>query len=67
MDFAVTLSGVAGVLGFIVAARVDDANALTYDVFAFVWLFIFGGLKLCLPRLSSERTLARRHPGRWEF
>jgi hypothetical protein len=65
-DWAVTLLGVAGVLAFLLAARMDDTNALLYDVFAFVWFFTFGGIKLCLPWLLLKRTVAQRDAKRWE-
>jgi hypothetical protein len=58
-DWAVTLLGVAGVLGFVLAARIDDENALSYDVFAFIWFFTFGCIKLSLPRLLSKWNAAK--------
>ena len=63
-DFAVTVLGVAGFLGFLLAGRMDDANASPFDVFAFVWFFAFGGIKFCLPWLLSKRSAARRDLGR---
>lgn len=42
-----------------------DANASPFDVFAFVSFIMFGGIKVCLPRLLSKRAAARRFPGRW--
>jgi len=48
-NLAVTVLGVAGFLGFLVAARMDDANSSPFDVFAFAWFFIFGAIKACLP------------------
>ena len=59
-DFAVTALGVAGFLGFLVAGRMDDANASPFDVFAFVWFFTFGGIKFCLPWLLWKRAVAKR-------
>jgi hypothetical protein len=63
-DLAVTVLGVAGFLGFLLAARMDDAIASPFDVFAFVWFFTFGGIKLCLPWLLSKRAATRRASGR---
>ena len=65
VDLTVTVLGVAGFLGFLLAARMDDANASPFDVFAFVWFFAFGGIKVCLPWLLSKRAAARRIPDRW--
>jgi hypothetical protein len=36
-DLAVTVLGVAGLLGFLMAGRMDDVNASPFDIFAFVW------------------------------
>ena len=58
-DLAVTMLGVAGLLGFLMAGRMDDANASPFDIFAFVWFFTFGGIKLSLPWLL-KRAAARR-------
>jgi hypothetical protein len=58
-DLAVTVLGVAGLLGFLMAGRMDDANASPFDIFAFVWFFTFGGIKLSLPWLL-KRAEARR-------
>jgi hypothetical protein len=58
-DLAVTVLGVAGLLGFLMAGRMDDANASPYDIFAVVWFFTFGGIKLSLPWLL-KRAAARR-------
>jgi hypothetical protein len=58
-DFAVTVLGVAGFLGFLLAGRMDDANASPFDVFAFVWFFTFGGIKFCLPSLLARRARKR--------
>jgi hypothetical protein len=58
-DLAVTVLGVAGLLGFLMAGRMDDANASPFDIFAFVWFFTFGGIKLSLPWLL-KRAAARR-------
>jgi hypothetical protein len=65
VELAVTVLGVAGFLGFLLAARMDDANASPFDVVAFAWFFTFGGIKACLPWLLSERAAAKRDPGRW--
>jgi predicted MFS family arabinose efflux permease len=62
-DLAVTVLGVAGFLGFLLAGRMDDANASPFDVFAFVWFFTFGGIKCCLPWLLSKRAAAKRDSG----
>lgn len=65
-DFAVTVLGVAGFIGFLLAGRMDDANASPFDVFAFVWFFTFGGIKFCLPWLLSRRAAGKRDSsGRW--
>ncbi len=50
-DSAVTMLGVVGFLGLLAAARLSDANAPPFDVFALVWFFIFGAIKLFLPWL----------------
>jgi len=60
-DLAVTVLGVAGFLGFLLAARMDDANASPFDVFAFAWFFIFGGIKACLPWLLLRRSASRHY------
>jgi hypothetical protein len=62
-DFAVTVLGVVGFLGFLLAGRMDDANSSPFDVFAFVWFFTFGGIKSCLPWLLSKRAAAKRDSG----
>jgi hypothetical protein len=62
-DLAVTVLGIAGFLGFLLTGRMDDANASPFDVFAFVWFFTFGGIKLCLPWLLSRRDAAKRALG----
>jgi hypothetical protein len=59
-DLVVTVLGVAGFLGFLWVARMDDANASPYDVFAFAWFFTFCAIKACLPWLLSMRVAARR-------
>jgi hypothetical protein len=64
-DLAVTVLGVAGFLGFLLAARMDDANASPFDVFAFAWFFIFGAIKACLPWLLSKRSASRRASADW--
>lgn len=53
---AVTLLGVTGFLGFLMSARMDDANASPFDVFAFVWFFTFGTIKFCLPWMLARRS-----------
>ena len=58
-DLAVTVSGVSGLLGFLMAGRRDDANASPFDIFTFIWFFAFGGIKLSLPWLL-KRAAARR-------
>jgi hypothetical protein len=58
-ELAVTVLGVAGLLGFLMAGRMDDANASPFDIFAFVWFFTFAGIKLSLPWLL-KRAAARR-------
>jgi hypothetical protein len=63
-DLAVTVLGVAGFLGFLLAARMDDANASPFDVMAFVWFFTFGAIKVFLPWLLSKRSASRRAQGR---
>jgi hypothetical protein len=64
---AVTVLGVAGFLGFLLAARMDDAHASPFDVFAFAWFFIFLAIKACLPWLLSKRPTSRRVSGDWRF
>jgi hypothetical protein len=65
-DFVVTVLGVAGFIGFLLAGRMDDVNASPFDVFAFVWFFTFGGIKFFLPWLLWKRAAAKRgSPGRW--
>jgi hypothetical protein len=64
-DLAVTVLGVAGFLGFLLAARMDDANASPFDVFAFAWFFIFGVIKACLTGILSKRSASRRASGAW--
>ena len=64
---AVTVLGVAGFLGFLLAARMDDANASPFDFFAFAWFFIFLAIKTCLPWLLSKRPASRRASGDWRF
>src|SRR5262249_31407044 len=59
-DLAVTLLGVGGFLGFLIAARMDDANASPFDLMAFAWFFAFGAIKLCLPGLLAKRTATKR-------
>jgi predicted MFS family arabinose efflux permease len=59
-NLAVTVLGVAGFLGFLLAARMDDANASPFDFFAFAWFFIFLAIKACLPWLLSKRPASRR-------
>jgi len=58
-ELAVTVLGVAGLLGFLMAGRMDDANASPFDIFAFIWFFTFAGIKLSLPWLV-KRAAARR-------
>jgi hypothetical protein len=64
-DLAVTVLGVAGFLGFLLAARMDGANASPFDVFAFIWFFIFGVIKACLSGILSKRSAPRRASGAW--
>jgi hypothetical protein len=59
-DLVVTVLGVAGFLGFLCAARMDDADASPHDVFAFAWFFAFCAIKACLPWFLSKRVAARR-------
>jgi hypothetical protein len=54
-DLTVTVLGVVGFLGFLVAARMDDANSSPFDAMAYIWFFAFGGIKFCLPRFRSKR------------
>ena len=63
-DAVVTLMGVAGFLGFLLAARMDDVIASPDGVFAFVWFFIFGGIKVCVPWLMSRRAMPDQAPRR---
>jgi hypothetical protein len=64
-DLAVTVLGFAGFLGFLEAARMDDANASPFDVFAFLWFFIFCAIKACLPWLLSKRRVSQRTSSDW--
>jgi hypothetical protein len=57
-ELVVSVLGVAGLLGFLMAGRMDDANESPFDIFAFVWFFTFGGIKLSLPWLL-DRAAAR--------
>ena len=66
-DLTVTVLGVAGFLGFLLTARMDDANASSFDVFAFAWFFIFGAIKACLPWILSRRSASRRASGDWSI
>jgi predicted MFS family arabinose efflux permease len=59
-DLAVTVLGVAGFLGFLLAGRMDNAHASPFDAFGFVWFFAFALIKLCLPWLLSKRRAT--HP-----
>lgn len=59
-DVVVTVLGVAGFLGFLWVARMDDADTSPYDVFAFAWFFAFCVIKACLPWFLSMRVAARR-------
>jgi predicted MFS family arabinose efflux permease len=59
-DLAVTVMGVGGFLGFLVAARMDDANTSPFDVMAYAWFFGFLVLKLCLPWFRSKRIASKR-------
>jgi len=59
-DLAVTVMGVGGFLGFLVTARMDDANASPFDVMGYAWFFGFLVLKLCLPWFRSKRTASKR-------
>jgi xanthine/uracil permease len=58
-ELAVMVLGVVGLLGFLMAGRMDDANASPFDIFAFVWFFTFAGIKLSLP-WPLKRAAARR-------
>jgi hypothetical protein len=59
-DLAVTIMGVGGFLGFLVTARMDDANASPFDVMGYAWFFGFLVLKLCLPWFRSKRIASKR-------
>jgi hypothetical protein len=61
---AVTLLGITGFLGFLMAARMDDANASPFDVIAFSWFFAFGTIKLCLPWCWQGGLSAAPRPAR---
>jgi hypothetical protein len=61
-DLAVTVLGVAGLLGFLMAGRMDDASGSPFDIFAFVWFFTFGGIKLSLPWLLKRAATRRSVP-----
>ena len=66
-NLAVTVLGVAGFLGFLLVARMDDAKASPFDVIAFVWFFAFGAVKVCLPWLLARRAAAKRSHERSEL
>jgi len=51
---------VVGFLGYLMVGRMDNANGLPFDVFAFVRFFTLGGIKLCLPWLLSNRSRGKR-------
>ena len=55
-DLAVTVLGVTGLLGFLMAGRMDDANASPFDIFAFVWFF-------CVRRHQTELAVATEASG----
>ena len=59
-ELAVTVLGVAGFLGFLVAARMDNASSSPFDYMAYAWLFAFGAIKFCLPLMLSKRAAAKR-------
>jgi hypothetical protein len=61
-DPAVTALGVAGLLGFLIAGRMDDPNASPFDIFAFVWFFTFAGIKLSLPWLLRHTARGADQP-----
>jgi hypothetical protein len=63
-DLAVTVLGIAGLLGFLMAGRMDGANASPFDIFALVWFFTFGGIKLSLPWLFKRTAASRSAAGR---
>jgi predicted MFS family arabinose efflux permease len=58
-DSMLTVLGVAGFLGFLVTARMDDANASPFDAMAYAWFFVFLVLKMCLPWFRSRRAPKR--------
>lgn len=60
-DFAVTVLGLAGFLGFLAAARISDANAPPFDLLALAWFFSFGTIKLSLPWLLTRWRAANRN------
>lgn len=59
-DMTITVLGVVGFLGFLVAARRDDANASPFDAMAYAWFFAFLVLKMCLPWFRSRRETSTR-------
>jgi hypothetical protein len=64
-DLCVTLLGVVGFLGFLAAARMNEAGSAPFDVIALVWFATFGAIKIGLPWLLAKREgpehRARRH------
>ena len=60
LDNAVTVLGVVGFLGFLVAARRDDANASPFDAMPYAWFFAFLVLKMCLPWFRPRRATSAR-------
>ena len=59
-NLLVTVLGIAGFLGFLAIARMDDPNASPFDYLAFGWLFAFAAIKASLPRLLSKRSAVSR-------
>ena len=53
IDLAVTVLGLAGFLGFLAAARLNDS--FPFDVAALVWFAGFGAVKAGLPLLLQKR------------
>jgi hypothetical protein len=60
IDVGVTLLGIVGFLGFLAAARMNEADGAPFDTLALVWFAVFGAIKIGLPRLLANRDRSAR-------
>ena len=60
IDVGVTLLGIVGFLGFLAAARMNEADGAPFDTLALVWFAVFGAIKIDLPRLLANRDRSAR-------